>query len=92
MLADIKRKIELINFDIALIGTGGSSLPLAVHCKQLGKQAIHLGGALQILFGIKGYRWDNKPHVSCFYNDHWIRPNGDEIPKDYKLNEEGCYW
>lgn len=92
MLEDLKRKIELIDFDIALIGTGASSLPLAVHCKKIGKQAIHLGGALQILFGIKGKRWDNKPHISCFYNEHWIRLSDEEIPKDYKLMEDGCYW
>jgi len=92
MLADMKRKISIIDFDVALIGTGGSSLPLAVHCKQLGKQAVHLGGALQILFGLKGNRWDNKPHISCFYNEHWSRPNGAEVPRKFKLNEDGCYW
>jgi hypothetical protein len=92
MLADLKRKIELIDFDIALIGTGGSSLPLAIHCKKLGKKAIHLGGSLQVLFGIKGTRWDDKPHVNCFYNEHWIRPNEDEVPKDFKKLENGCYW
>jgi hypothetical protein len=92
MVADMKRKISTIDFDVALIGTGGSSLPLAVHCKQLGKQSVHLGGALQILFGLKGTRWDNKPHISCFYNEHWSRVSGDEIPKKFKLNEGGCYW
>ena len=92
MLADVKRKIELIDFDIALIGTGASSLPLAAHCKSIGKQAIHLGGSLQILFGIKGYRWDKKPHIKRFYNEHWVRPSGDEIPKKYIKNEDGCYW
>ena len=92
MLADMKRKISIIDFDIALIGTGGSSLPLAAYCKQIGKQAIHLGGSLQILFGIKGHRWDNKPHISCFYNEHWTRPSGNEVPENHKKNEDGCYW
>jgi hypothetical protein len=92
MLEDMKRMISATSFDVALIGTGGSSLPLAVHCKSLGKIGIHLGGSLQILFGIRGYRWDKKPYINRFYNDYWVRPSGDEIPKNYKKLEDGCYW
>jgi hypothetical protein len=92
MITDLKRNIEQTHFDVALIGTGGTSLPLVVFCKQLGKQAIHLGGALQILFGIKGNRWLNKPHINCFFNEHWVRPSGDEVPENYMINENGCYW
>ena len=39
-------------FDIALIGCGAYGFPLAARLKKQGKKAIHLGGALQILFGI----------------------------------------
>lgn len=85
---------ELANkdFDIALIGAGGYGLPLAAHVKRLGKVAIHMGGALQILFGIKGRRWDNMPAISKFYNEHWVRPSASEqIPSAEKI-EGGCYW
>jgi len=92
MVENMKNKISSINFDIALIGTGASSLPLAVHCKNIGKQAIHLGGGLQILFGIKGARWDNHFIGKNFYNENWIRPNEKETPKNYKDCEYGCYW
>jgi hypothetical protein len=92
MVEDMKRKISCIDFDVALIGTGASSLPLVSHCKEIGKQAIHLGGALQILFGIKGNRWDKHKIIKNFYNENWIRPSGDEIPKGFKKNEDGCYW
>jgi hypothetical protein len=92
MIEDMKNKISSIDFDIALIGTGASSLPLAVHCKNIGKQAIHLGGGLQILFGIKGNRWDNHFIGKNFYNENWIRPSKKETPKNYKDCEDGCYW
>lgn len=92
MLNDIKEKIDNTNFDIALIGTGASSLPLASYAKTLGKKAIHLGGPLQILFGIKGGRWDSNRIIGSFFNDHWIRPSDTEIPTGYKQIEGGCYW
>jgi hypothetical protein len=79
------------DFDVALIGAGAYSLPLAVHAKRLGRQGIHLGGALQILFGIKGKRWDNGPE-SRFYNDHWARPLPEETPPARGVIEDGCYW
>lgn len=59
-------KIEEQDFDIAIIGCGAYGLPLAAYIKSLGKQAIHLGGATQILFGIKGNRWDKVPFFNLF--------------------------
>lgn len=92
MLTDIKDKIKNIDFDICLIGTGASSLPLCAYVKSLGKQAIHLGGPTQILFGIKGQRWDSHPIIKTFYNEHWVRPLNEEIPENKLLVEDGCYW
>lgn len=51
-------EISKIDFDICLIGCGAYGLPLAAHVKRMGKQALHLGGGIQLLFGIKGKRWD----------------------------------
>lgn len=79
------------DFDIALIGCGAYGFPLAAEIKKMGKGAIHLGGALQILFGIKGKRWDTHPIISSFYNDAWIRPI-EQRPKGYNKVEDGCYW
>ncbi|MGN9058857.1 hypothetical protein ACTM96_04755 [Mediterraneibacter faecis] len=81
-----------IDFDIAIIGCGAYGLPLAVKLKRAGKKAIHMGGATQILFGIKGKRWDNHPIISKLYNDSWIRPLDDERPQGSKNVENGCYW
>ena len=92
MVDNICKQMEKINFDVLLIGTGASSLPLASHAKNLGKQAIHLGGALQILFGIKGKRWDEMKPMKFFFNEHWIRPSLEETPPGYQQIEGGTYW
>lgn len=88
----MNQEIKKIDFDVAIIGAGAYGLPLASLIKEMGKQAIHLGGATQILFGIKGHRWDNHPVISFFYNEHWVRPSGNDIPKNYQNVENGCYW
>ena len=81
-----------IDFDIALIGCGAYGLPLAVQLKRAGKQAIHIGGALQLLFGIKGTRWENKPEASILFNEYWIRADLSERPRRLDQVEGGCYW
>ena len=69
------------DFDVSIIGCGAYGLPLAARIKESGKIAIHLGGATQILFGIKGKRWDNIPGISKLYNEYWVRPSDNERPK-----------
>ena len=88
----MEAKIREMDFDIAIIGCGAYGMPLAVEVKRMGKQAIHMGGATQILFGIKGARWDNNPSIAGMYNEYWIRPNENERCKDGSLVEGGCYW
>ena len=80
------------DFDIALIGCGAYGFPLAAKLKKSGKMAIHMGGMLQVLFGIKGKRWDEDPIVSKYYNDSWVRPGEDEKPKSSNVVVDGCYW
>jgi hypothetical protein len=80
------------NFDIAVVGAGAWSLPLVARARQMGKWAIHLGGATQILFGVKGRRWDKNPLVIQAENDAWVRPNEGERPKTFEAVEQGCYW
>jgi len=88
MCSSIERK----EFDVALIGAGAYGLPLAAFCKRLGKKAIHVGGGLQVLFGIKGKRFDTNPDVSRFFNQYWTRPSASETPTHYLDVENGCYW
>lgn len=77
---------------IVLIGCGALAMPLAHRLKQKGLVAIVLGGAIQLLFGIKGGRWKNHPIVSKFYNSEWVYPSHDEIPGYANKVEGGCYW
>lgn len=85
-------KISGMDFDVALIGAGAYGLPLASFVKSLGKKAVHMGGATQILFGIKGKRWDNHEVISTLYNEYWVRPGENERPHEYQVVEDGCYW
>jgi hypothetical protein len=91
-LDHMKTQMERCPFDAAIIGAGAWSLPLAVHAKRLGKWAIHLGGGTQLLFGIKGRRWDEHPLFKQFFNDAWVRPSGNEVPPTATMVEGGCYW
>lgn len=83
-------EISKVDFDMAIIGCGAYGFPLAARIKRMRKMAIHMGGATQLLFGIRGGRWDY--YMSNFYNDAWVRPCESETPKNYKSIEDGCYW
>lgn len=92
MIDDIKYQMFQAEYDIALIGTGASSLPLAAFAKNMNKQAVHLGGALQMLFGVKGKRWEQMRIFNHFYNEAWVRPSVEETPEGYMQIEGGTYW
>lgn len=91
-LDSMKARMDRLEFDVMIVGAGGYGLPLCAHAKSLGKVAVHMGGATQILFGIRGKRWDSMPHFADFFNEHWTRPLPSEtIPSANKI-EDGCYW
>ncbi len=81
-----------LDFDVALIGCGAYGLPLGAAIKASGRQAIHLGGSLQLLFGIRGRRWEDMPAMSAMMNDHWVRPSPAETPPAASMVDGGCYW
>ncbi len=91
-LDSMKADLDKIDFDIAVIGCGAYGFPLAAHVKRMGKKAVHLGGATQILFGIKGKRWEGIPKVSVLMNEHWSRPLPSEVPKGSEKVEGGAYY
>ena len=99
----MKREMDTEPYDIALIGCGAYGFPLAAHAKRTGHKSVHLGGALQLMFGIKGRRWEIPLYgydftgrlnsYKDFFNDDWIYPNQDTIPLDVVLEEDnGSYW
>ena len=87
----MKEEVDKIDFDIALIGCGAYAFPLASYIKKKGKKSVITAGATQLLFGIKGARWDN-PETPVPYKETWIRPEESERPAKSETVEGGCYW
>lgn len=88
----MKMEINKKEFDIAIIGCGAYGFPLTAHVKRMGKKAVHLGGATQILFGIKGKRWIDNPKFETIINEHFVFPGEEDKPKNSEQVEGGCYW
>jgi hypothetical protein len=96
-LAWMEAEIDKTEYDICLIGAGAYGFPLAAHVKRQGKKAIHIGGSLQLLFGIKGKRWEDSNYNSIFnysdlMNKHWVYPSNNEKLENAKVVEGACYW
>lgn len=94
-LESMYRQIDAVDFDIALISGGAYGMFLANYVKEKGKQAIHVAGALQSFFGIKGQRFENNS-VAQVMNEHWVYPSDEETPKGLEefAKTEGlnAYW
>jgi hypothetical protein len=92
-LGQMKTQMEAADFDVCVVGAGAYGLPLAAHAKSMGKVAIHMGGATQVLFGIRGRRWDTHEIISKLYNENWTSPKPSETPRNYRNVEDGgAYW
>lgn len=95
----MKQEMDKKKYDIALIGCGAYGFPLAAHAKRTGHHAIHMGGALQLLFGIKGKRWENplfltedgQTYKELMDNPAWVRPE-QYMTEQAKKVEDACYW
>ena len=88
----MKSEIDKRDFDIAIIGCGAYGFPLAAHVKSVGKKAIHLGGAVQNLFGIRSRGMEKDRGFVKLMNEYWVRPSEEETPKGFKKVEDGLYW
>lgn len=71
-LRSLTLEVEKTSFDVALIAAGAYGLPLAESIADMGRPAIHLGGSLQLLFGISGQRWRSRPIFAPFMGDGWV--------------------
>ena len=96
----MKKEILAMDFDVALIACGAYGYALASEVKKAGKQAVCMGGVLQILFGILGRRWDGwrfggiekmEPKLKPYYNENWTYPIEDRPGEADKL-EYAQYW
>lgn len=82
------------DFQVALLSCGSYAVPLAARLKAAGKQAIVVGGMLQLMFGIKGARWEaSRPDIVAMYNDAWVRAGGNYRVKNAdKMVDGAAYW
>jgi hypothetical protein len=78
--------------DIVLIGCGGLGMVIGHELRMRGKVCIVMGGAIQVLFGIKGRRWQNHSIISTFWNDAWVWPRLEDTPAGADEVESSCYW
>jgi hypothetical protein len=93
----MKAEIDKHEYDICLIGCGAYGFHLATHVKRMNKKAVHLGGSLQLLFGIKGKRWEDSNYNPIYnyarlMNEYWIYPADEDKPKNANIVEDACYW
>lgn len=102
-LDGMKEQIDKVDYDICLIGCGAYGFSLAAHVKRQGKKAFHLGGALQLLFGIKGNRWEDPMYgvrewglpynyYPTMFNQFWEKPWASTKPENAEKVENACYW
>lgn len=92
VLEKMKKQVAQTDFDVALLCCSFFGTLLAGEIKKMGKQAIQMGGDMQLLFGIKGRRWEGTKNVTDCYNEYWVRPSEKERPVNYQDIESGCYW
>lgn len=88
MCEDLSR----LDFDLALVSCGGFGLITSDFIYKIGKTAVHVGGPLQLFFGIKGSRWKNNETIKKYQNEYWISPLDVDKPKFPGIVEGGCYW
>jgi hypothetical protein len=83
-----------LNPEVVIIGAGAYGLPLGSNMANCGLVAIVLGGSTQLLFGIKGKRWENDKQYRTLINQYWVRPSLDEQPVGFNKLEinGGAYW
>lgn len=91
-VAYLEQEVLKTGARIVLLGCGGLAMPLAYRLKKKGRIAIVMGGAIQVLFGIKGRRWKDHDVISRFWNAAWVYPELSEIPGAADEIEGGCYW
>jgi hypothetical protein len=96
-LDHMKAQMDQVDYDICLIGCGAYGFPLAAHAKRMGNVGFHLGGSLQLLFGIRGKRWENPDYnpvynYAALMNEHWVKPAEEERPVAANKVEGACYW
>ena len=89
-----KKQIAKLDFDVALISCGAYGLPLGNFIKsELNKNAVVVGGVLQLYFDIIGRRWENNRRVmNSLHKKSIIRPSISEKPINHTEIESSAYF
>lgn len=88
----LEEEVLATGASIILLGCGGLAMVLGHRLKAKGKICLVLGGAIQVLFGIKGGRWKTHSVIQSFWNDAWVWPSLEETPRGANDVERACYW
>lgn len=89
VLEDLFQRCLEKDADVYLLSCGCYGLPLQYKLKEAGKKSVYIGGLMQLLFGLKGKRWDDRKIIKQHYNKYW------KYPTKKPINAEGvegwCY-
>ena len=85
-------KVMEVKPDFCIIGCGALGMILGAYLKKEGIKCVIMGGATQVLFGIKGSRWQEHNVISKFWNSAWVWPADTETPAAANKIEKACYW
>ena len=86
------QRAKALKPDLVLIGAGALGMIVGAKLKRAGISSLLLGGAIQVLFGIKGRRWETHDVISKFWNRYWVWPTPGEMPTGAGFIEGACYW
>ena len=92
LLLETTSLIAQQSFDVAIVAAGPYGLPIAAFIKSMGRPAVHLGASTQLLFGIRGSRWEREGHLKDAMDDSWVRPDPTEVPPSAQRYENAAYW
>lgn len=83
---------RFVKADIVLVSAGSYGMPLAAALADEGIKTIYVGGCLQLLFGIRGRRWQDQPEFRPLMTSAWVTPAPRTVPRGARLIEGGAYW
>ena len=86
---DLKKRVDRTEAKYVFLSCGCYGLPLCNYLKSQGRNPLYIGGFLQLLFGLKGKRWEERQEITKEYNKYWKYPS--IKPMNSEKVENWCY-
>ena len=91
----LTERVSSVDYDVLLASAGAYGPLITDFAKTSSRVGIHVGGVLQLFFGISGRRWG--PLVQGISNhlgglQNWVAPQRTERPPKFRSVESGAYW